>query len=68
MKKPTKIVYKEMYSDSSGVEFSVTYEERRQGAEITLHHLHDVTFPIETLDWLIDKLQRIRAEIEVPDQ
>lgn len=65
MNRPTKIVYTEPYSDSSGVEFSVTYEQSRQGAEITFLHLHEVAFPIETLDWLIDRLQRIRAELEV---
>jgi len=68
MNSPLKITYTEPYSDSSGVEFSVTYEQSRRGAEITLHHVHDVAFPIEALDWLIDKLQRIRDEVEVSAQ
>jgi hypothetical protein len=63
-----KITFEEPYSDNSGIEFSVTYEKRLQGKEIRLHHGKDVYFPIETLDWLIDKLQRIRDGIERPVQ
>lgn len=62
---PTDIGFEEMYEDQSGVEFGVVYRKRNQGDEIELIHIGKVGFPIDRLDWLIDRLNDIRNAIDV---
>lgn len=61
---PTDIGFEEMYEDQSGVEFGVVYRKRNHGDEIELTHINKVGFPIERLDWLIDRLNDIRNAID----
>lgn len=61
--KATSIAFEQRYSDGSGVEFSVRLADR----EIEFEHINEVCFPIEEIDWLIDALQRIKAELSTAD-
>lgn len=68
--KADRLTYCEKCSDGSAVEFSVEYvnepylhDKNIKGA-ITIHHVDSATFPITKLDWLIECLQRVKAEVE----
>ena len=66
--KPAIISFEQMYSDDSGVEFSVAYyasETDYKGGTgvIKFESCGDVRFPIKKIDWLIECLQKIRTEI-----
>lgn len=58
-----KLCFSQNYSDGSGVEFAVGLQSDAMGSEIVLEHINTVDFPLERLDWLIECLQRIRAEV-----
>ena len=55
--------FKVMYSDNSGVEYGVNYDDSKVDSEITLQSIGSVDFPINRLDWLIDTLQEIRTNV-----
>ncbi|MDB5975116.1 MAG: hypothetical protein JWR07_1876 [Nevskia sp.] len=55
----TAISFERRYSDDSGVEFGVSLG----AAGITFESIHLVSFPVEEIDWLIQCLQRIKAEL-----
>ncbi|PXX60730.1 hypothetical protein SAMN05660489_04345 [Pseudomonas sp. LAMO17WK12:I10] len=61
--KPTAIYFEVWYDDKSGVEFGVSCDKQRESEEIRFHHIDHASFPIERLDWLIQCLEKIRAEI-----
>lgn|GEM_PF-2790810 len=69
--KANKITYHERYSDGSGVEFAVTYEDKEYihdesvSGVITIEHIDSVEFPITKLEWLIECLQNIRHNKEL---
>lgn len=62
---PTNVGFEEMYDDQSGVEFGVVYCKHDQGNEIELSRIGKVSFPIERLDWLIDRLTDIKNAIDI---
>jgi hypothetical protein len=59
--KATSIAFERLYSDVSGVEFAVRYEAHPV-AEVAFECIDSVRFPAEEIDWLIQCLQRIKAE------
>lgn len=71
MTKPTKIAYEIPYSDGSGVEFKVAYEgkviETDLESYIELEYINSLRWPVGKLEWLIDRLNDIAAEV-VDDQ
>lgn len=65
--KMNRMVYAERYSDGSDIEFQVEYvcepylHDNSIDGVINITHLDTITFPITKLDWLIECLQRIKA-------
>lgn len=59
MPKPSVIGFERRYSDDSGVEFAVKYQD----GEVYFVSVNDVHFPVAELDWLIACLQKIKTEI-----
>ena len=65
---PTKIAFEKNYSDGSGVEYAVRLDTTKTnmvdgGPVLEFEHVGSVEFPINELDWLIDCLMRIKAEV-----
>lgn len=64
--KPTKIAFETRYSDDSGVEFAVRYDESRlhyKGSPaIEFESIGTVDFPLSHIDWLIECLTKIKKE------
>ena len=63
--KITVLAFEEPYSDGSGIEYGVQYDSKERGGlgEIEITHVESIWWPVEKLDWLIDALRRIRAEL-----
>jgi hypothetical protein len=62
--KATSLAIERRYSDDSGVKFGVSFDAR--SGEVTLCHIDSVSFPAEEIQWLIDALYRVKAEVPVP--
>jgi len=59
----TRMAFEKQYSDGSGVEFAIRYNEHNLLSEIEIEHVNAIDIPIDKLDWLIAGLQRIRDEV-----
>ena len=57
---PTKLEFEEPYRDNSGTEFAVRYDGTKVGDEIEIERITTLNFPINKLDWLIDRLKRVK--------
>jgi hypothetical protein len=68
--KPTKLAFEDRYGDDSGVQYGVTFDAGNLGNEIAFESVDKVRFPVERLDWLIERLSYIRerAVIAPKDQ
>lgn len=62
MIKPQKISFEDKYSDDSGVEFGVAFDDLKLDDEITFERIDKVSFPMSRLDWLIDCLIYIKEQ------
>lgn len=66
--KMDKMAWEKRYSDDSGIEFAIRFNAKQtaisNGAEgvIEFESIDLVTFPMGEIDWLIDCLQKIKAE------
>lgn len=65
---PTKLAFERMYSDGSGVEFGVYYDELATWRKVTVKAVHNADFDVEDLDWLIESLTAIRAALSPKGQ
>jgi len=69
--KANRITYCELYKDTSTVEFGVEYSDEAYLHDksikgiVTLTHIDSITFPITKINWLIECLERVRANAEV---
>lgn len=66
--KAQKLAWEQRYSDDSGVEYGVSYDVTKYSSnggagKIEFHCINSVDFPIEKLDWLIECLTRVKAEL-----
>lgn len=62
---PTEISFEEQYSDDSGVEYAVYYEENKGNPRISLlSQSAETSFGFDKIDWFIERLQRIKEEIK----
>ena len=59
----SKIAFEKNYSDDSGVQFGVCYDDTKT-EPIRIEAVDEVCFPLSELQWLIDSLIRIRDEID----
>lgn len=63
MIRATSISFEKRCSDDSGVEFGVRLKPDRHGIQIIeFESINTIDFPLDQLDWLIESLERIRAE------
>ena len=53
-----------MYPDNSGIQYAVRYDDRKELHEIEFDSIDTVEFPIDRLDWLIDALTEIKANLK----
>lgn len=60
--KMTKMAWEKRYSDDSGVEFAIRFNGHKN--EIEIEHIDNIRFPIDQIDWVIDCLNKIKAEQE----
>jgi hypothetical protein len=68
MVKPTKMSFEERYSDDSGDEFAVRCDTTKTCVNgeigvVEFEHIGEIDFPLSKLDWIIDCLQKIKAEV-----
>ena len=56
---PNRAFWERKYSDGSGVEFGVSYDQER--GEVTITHLNEIDWPVDELDWLISRLILVRT-------
>ncbi len=64
------ICFEKHYNDQPDeVEFSVRYDKKPYLHDesiigyVTIEHIDDISIPVTQLDWLINSLRRIKAEI-----
>ena len=66
MTEMTKMAWEEKYSDDSGVAFAVRFDAAESTNEglgaIEFECVDKASFPLTKIDWLIDCLQKIKAE------
>lgn len=65
MTQPTKLAFEERYDDDSGVEFAVSFnghEVHSNGCQgvVEFEHAGVTSFPVDRLDWLIERLVAIK--------
>jgi len=62
--KRNSMEFKVMYSDDSGIQYAVKYNEYCVDREIGFESIDSIDFPIERLDWLIEALQDIKDNLK----
>ncbi len=64
MERLSKMEWTENYSDDSGVEYGLRYDGTKDdGGIIEFEHIDKVDFPIDKLNWLIDRLFKMKNEL-----
>lgn len=62
MMKTQKISFEDKYSDDSGIEFGVAFDDLKFDDEITFDRINKVSFPMSRIDWMIDCLTYIKEQ------
>lgn len=64
--RPTKVAFEQRHSDDSGVQYGVSFDAGNNGNELRLECVDHIFFPVERLDWLIERLTYIRDNVATP--
>lgn len=64
MDKPQKIYFEQRYSDDSGIEYGVRYENNKGVHTIEIESVDTISIPLDKIDWVIECINYTKEQIQ----